>query len=203
MKVFLPIKVYHIFEARSILSTRRRKQVFQAAVSYNVQPAKIKQLTFSELAQHCCIKCIISGSIVSWWQRIRVQMTIGHFQVSPSLCFKARLSAKPLIISFIFPRKILHVAFKGRVGNGLFVKQGKRNQNFKMYSLVNTRKSQLQQQNQYARINIKYLFTICCKRPKVLTMVFFKLKNSKILKSLTINKEKTNQFKYRKGSLVK
>ena len=42
-----------------------------------------------------------------------------------------------------------------------------------------------------------------CKRPKVLTMVFFKLKNSKILKSLTINKEKTNQFKYRKGSLVK
>lgn len=28
-------------------------------------------------------------------------------------------------------------------------------------------------------------------------------KNSKILKSLTINKEETNQLKYRKGSLVK
>ena len=91
------------------------------------------------------MKLIRSGSIVSWWQRIIVQMTIGHFKVSPSLCFKARLSAKPLIISFIFPRKILHVAFKGRVENGLFVKQGKRNYNFKMYSLVNTRKSQLQQ----------------------------------------------------------
>ena len=44
---------------------------------------------------------------------------MGHFQVDSSLCFKARLSVKPLIwkwffiliqINFIFTRKVLHLA---------------------------------------------------------------------------------------------
>ena len=46
-------------------------------------------------------------------------LTVGHFWVAPSLCFKARLSAKPLIwkrfcnlmqLKLIFTRKVLHLA---------------------------------------------------------------------------------------------
>ena len=63
----------------------------------------------------------------------RPQVPIDHFRVSPSLCFKARQSAKPLIwqwffifmqIKFIFARKVLHLAsFKkwefSELGDGL------------------------------------------------------------------------------------
>ena len=50
----------------------------------------------------------------------RPQVPIDHLRVAPSLCFKARLSAKPLIrqwlfifmqIKFIFTRKVLQLAW--------------------------------------------------------------------------------------------
>ena len=64
---------------------------------------------------------------------------LGHFRVVPSLCFKARLSAKPLIwkrffilmqIKLIFTRKVLHQAsfWKWKnleLGNGLITKSSK------------------------------------------------------------------------------
>ena len=39
--------------------------------------------------------------------------SIGYFGVAPSLCFKARLSAKPLIlmqVKLIFTRKVFNLA---------------------------------------------------------------------------------------------
>ena len=63
-----------------------------------------------------CQLCDGAGAI--WFNAMSHGMGIGRLRVDPSLCFKARLSAKALIwklfilmqIKLIFTGKVLHVA---------------------------------------------------------------------------------------------
>ena len=88
---------------------------------------------------------ILNHPITEWLQwgtvwpgsyKMEGLVSIGHFQVSPGLCFKTRVGAQPLIwksffilmqIKLIFTRKVVHLASFWKwglleLGSGLFLK---------------------------------------------------------------------------------